>query len=138
MIHVMYTWLGLGCVGNGTMYTCLLRMDGCFPVFVWLLLVVSPGPTSCDPGPEPQSEEKSRYLWPVQPLASGIQKEVCLRSQVSVWTEPDPISNVWTDGPCNRKPSNYPGIMGLKKSFMLMSLAEVWIHRASQARRVSP
>lgn len=41
-------------------------------------------------------------------------------------------------GPCNRKPSNHPAIMGLEKSFMLMGLAQVWSHRAAPGRRVSP
>lgn len=35
------------------------------------VLAVSPGVTSCDPGPELQSQ-KTRYVWPVQPLSLGL------------------------------------------------------------------
>lgn len=51
--------------------------------------------------------------------------------------EPDPIMSAWTDdqtqgaGCCNRKPSDHPGTMGLKNSFMLMAVAVVWMHRAA-------
>lgn len=34
---------------------------------------VSPGLTSCDPGPELQSQEKTWYFQPVQPQSLGLQ-----------------------------------------------------------------
>lgn len=76
--------------------------------------MVSPGVTSGDPGPELLSQ-KTRYVWPVQPLSLGLQKVVRHRSQVGVWPEPDAIVTVWTGGQTqepgsrNRKTSSKGG-----------------------------